>query len=346
MEAQFTSHKAGNDRADRTVVRSSRRRAWLVTSNVAASLVVLVAGCSSWDTGSNWSRSTSSSNSNLAFGEEGQQLDKTRSYIKQAARQADLPEQFVSEARIGMAEVERSLANARAIDVESQANLREQQAKISAHRQEASSREQIAFAEAENRRKQANAEQSRLYASVSARQRDLESTVAKNEALAETLLKERETIYADMASQADSEFSQSQARIDKLRTIRQTTEAEGIAAIEDRRERSHTTRTRGTASALPGDLPSRRRASWAWRRCASWTRLALFRSGRCTPGRRSRLPRRCGWAGGRSPTSGSPTVVPSPPPHPSPPGQCQIPCTVSGGRRLLLAPIAHHLAHH
>ena len=122
-----------------------------------------------------------SPNSNLAFGEEGQELDRTRKHIKQTARDQNLPEQFVSEARVGMAEVERSLANARAIDVESQANLREQQAKISAHRQEAASREQIALADAENRRKQANAEQSKLYATVSARQREVDSTVARNE---------------------------------------------------------------------------------------------------------------------------------------------------------------------
>ena len=101
MKAHFSFNKAGQNDESRNAARSGRRRVCLLASNVAASLVVLVTGCSSWNMGSDWTKQSSKTNTSLEFGEEGQRLDQTRTMIKQTAQATDLPEQFVSEARIG-----------------------------------------------------------------------------------------------------------------------------------------------------------------------------------------------------------------------------------------------------
>ena len=161
MEAHFSFNKAGRNIENSKAVRSSRRRVLLITSNVVASLVVLIAGCSSWDIGSDWTNQSSRSDSGLEFGQEGQRLDQTRSLIKSTAQATNLPEQFVSEARIGMSEVERNLADARAIEMDSEAKTREAQARITARRKTAESTEQMAIANADNLRQQATAKQSK-----------------------------------------------------------------------------------------------------------------------------------------------------------------------------------------
>ena len=92
MKAHFSFNKAGRNDESIKAVRSSRRRVWLLTSNVAAALFVLVAGCSSWDNGSDWTKQSSRSNAGLEFGVEGQRLNRTRSLIKSTAKATARPQ--------------------------------------------------------------------------------------------------------------------------------------------------------------------------------------------------------------------------------------------------------------
>ena len=107
------------------------------------------------------------------------------------ASQNGLPTQYLTEGRVGLADVEQTLSAARALEVEYAADLVDRYAEIDAKRQEVASRERSALAEAEKRRREFDAEVNKLFARVTARRRALEAQESQGESTVQAFLKER-----------------------------------------------------------------------------------------------------------------------------------------------------------
>lgn len=196
----------------------------------------------------NWEGIPGVYDSGLGLGEYGRHLNMTRNYMMENSRKANLPEKFVSEGRIGIADVERTLAIARALEVEHAAHLLKNTAHISSIREEAKSQELIALSQAEKVRQEVNARESELASALSSQRREMESFLTRNKSTADALQKELQTINDDMNSKAEAEYKKAQARLVSLRATRQRVEEEGYAAIDDLRVQAETSRTRAQAT--------------------------------------------------------------------------------------------------
>lgn len=197
---------------------------------------------------SNWNGIPGVYDSGLGLGEYGRQLNVTRSYIMENSKKANLPEKFVSESRIGIADVERTLATARALEVEHAAHLLKKTAHIRSIREEAKSEEIIALSQAEKVRQEVSARESELASAISSQRREMESFLTRNKSTADALQKERQTVNADMLSKTEAEYKQAQAFLVSLRATRQSVEEEGYAVIDDLRMQAEASRTRAQAT--------------------------------------------------------------------------------------------------
>ena len=176
------------------------------------------------------------------------ETQETLTYIKQEARQHRVPQQYLSEARVGMSDVESKRDAARAAELERDAWYHEHVAAVTARRQDAVSNEQSALAEAEKIRREFDSQHSELAAKVAARERQTKAEVEASTAFRTSLSKERMSAQTDLISRAEHEFAQAQARIGELRTIREATEKEGLAAVDEMRETAGATRSRAAAT--------------------------------------------------------------------------------------------------
>ena len=216
-------------------------RTLITAALVAVVGITLPTGCTSTDTASHTKPFINVSTPNG-------RVQETRNYITTASKQYQLPESYVSEAKIGMSHVERTLADADATAVQQQASQREGTARIAAKKQDAATQEQISMAQAEKLRQQYDAEQNRIFADMAAKQKEIASNATRDEALVSALTKERQTVQDDLISRANTDYAQAKARIEKLRTTRETTETEANAAIADMRESAKATRSRAEAT--------------------------------------------------------------------------------------------------
>lgn len=210
---------------------------------------LLLAGCES--TSSNWFSSKSTTptpGTELGFDQFGTATAQARVHFDQEAQQYQLPDQYLSEARIGLAQIESDLAAARAFEVSHEATLQEGLARISAKRSEAQAREQATLAEAEKLREQYSAKQEELWAGIASRERTLFSTAEKNEALIDAMCKERDMVHTELTSQAQSEYSTALAKIERLREIRRATANEGEAVLAEMRQQAEATQARASAT--------------------------------------------------------------------------------------------------
>lgn len=209
---------------------------------------LLLAGCET--SNSSWfaSNNNSTPSSQLGLDQYGSSTSTTRGYIDQEARSHRLPAQYLSEARFGLANIESELAAAKAHEVAKEASLREGLAQVSARRTEASSRKQAALAHADKLRDQYDAKQSELWAGISSRERSLTSTSEKNEALIEAMCKERDMVHAELTSNAWTEYTQAQAKIEQMRDLRGATAREGEAMLMEMRQNAEATVSRADAT--------------------------------------------------------------------------------------------------
>jgi hypothetical protein len=189
-----------------------------------------------------------SADGQFGLGEYNQQIASIRSYVDSRSRHDKLPQKYVTEAEVDLADISSALASARATELESQATLTEKKASIAARRQAAQATEQIALAQVEKLRQRYLAEQTKLHAQVQNRQTSLKTQTSKNEALVAALSKERSTQRDDLISQANKQYTDSKARIAKLKKIRTSTETESLAAIKDMGEQVKATRERAQAT--------------------------------------------------------------------------------------------------
>ncbi|MCH8270765.1 MAG: hypothetical protein IH985_06090 [Planctomycetes bacterium] len=172
-----------------------------------------------------------------------------RGYMYETAKERGLAERYLSEGRIGVAEVEQALASARALEVEHTATLMGRYAALDAERQDVASRARSSLAEAEFRRRQFDAEVNDMFAQVTARRREIEANDTRNASFVESLIKDRKAQSEDMAHQAEKEYAQALARLENLRSVRTATEQEGLVSINDMMERVQLTRDRVVAVA-------------------------------------------------------------------------------------------------
>ena len=165
-------------------------------------------------------------------------------YFTEAAVTNDLPEDVVSDARIGMAEVEISFTEARANEIDRDARVRERTAQIANDRTRAASDEEITLAEVDELQTHQDAQQVQIAAQLIARERQVTANIQRNVQLVEALAKEQRTKQQDIASKAGLAFEEERAQIEQLRVIRVATESEGWAAIEQMHETARATRAR------------------------------------------------------------------------------------------------------
>lgn len=224
--------------------RPSDPRAWAATYGaglrtllIATFSLLLVTGCSG-----NWRWSDT-----FGLHKSHSQTQETQDYIAQQARKYGLPKQHVSEARVGMSEVESQLDNARAAEVENEVIRRERIALVAANRKDAESREQITLAEIDRLKKEGVAKQEQIQAKLQARERTAQSQAEKNGRLRAALMKERMTDQADILSQGEQELAGAKARIEKQRVVRATVEKDGQAGMEQMRQNAETIRVRAAA---------------------------------------------------------------------------------------------------
>ncbi len=229
--------------------------------------LLLLAGCASITNpfAPSKTASTTGSAKDLGLNDFNGSAVPTRTYVVETAREHQMPDQFVAEARTSLAEIERAIAAARAAELSEEATLREGLAKVTAERESATARENATLAEAEKIQKQYQAKQQEMWAMIASRERTLNSSAAEADAMIEALRKERDMVYNEMRSQASNEYAQAKAQIERLQVVRGATAGEGQAALEDMRENLHATQTRAgaTVSKLRTEAQSIRQQSSA-----------------------------------------------------------------------------------
>lgn len=245
-----------------------RRRVW-PRAALAAMMLIPVVGCASQSSSnkylsslskhrrkSDWySRSSSKPQKKIVnrtaaanYSKIYAQTASTQRYFTKKAKKNNLPEKYLSEARIGMTEVDTQLAYARASELKRDATVRKENAWIRNRRVNAAAEEETGLAELNRLKKEQKARQADLVAQLSARERQAKVTVEKNTRMAEALAKEQRTIQQDMISQAEKGFDESKAHIEELRVIRLATEKEGAASIAQARKNAAATRARAAAT--------------------------------------------------------------------------------------------------
>ena len=238
-----------------SAARNERRRAWFRAALAAMMLTPLV-GCASKPR-SDWS-SNSYSKQVKRKGARTVAVNHTKTYSQTASRQRyftekakknNLPEKYLSEARIGMTEVDKRLAKARADEITRDAVVRKETARISNKRVDAEAKEETELAELDELKKTQAAQQSTLVAQLAARERQAKAAADKNAGMAEALAKEKRTVQQDLISRAEKGVAEAKAHIEELRVIRVVTEKEGAAALQMARENAQATRTRAVATA-------------------------------------------------------------------------------------------------
>jgi hypothetical protein len=227
---------------------------------------LLLTGCAG--SGSDWSfKNNRQGNpaSHIGLKDWNQSKVSTREYVQGEARQYRMPDQYLSEARVGLAEIEAALAAAKASEVEHEAVMRERLSFISAHRQSATAREKSRLAEAEKVQDQYASKQSELWTTIAARERNLNSSVEEHQAQIEAYRKEREMAHAGMVSRAWQEYTKAQAQVEEMQAIRRATASDGEATLAEMRETLKATQSRGSATVqrLRSDAEAVRKQSLA-----------------------------------------------------------------------------------
>lgn len=176
------------------------------------------------------------------------QTDSVRDYFTDKAGKNDLPQKYLSEARIGMTEVDVTLGGAWATELERDATYRRRSAQLWNRRTEAAAREETSLAQIQELRRQQESKRMELTAELSSRERQIETAAEKNKRFAEAWAREQRTIQHEVMSQAERELNEAKAHIEQLRVIRAATEGEALAVITQMRSGSRATRARADAN--------------------------------------------------------------------------------------------------
>ncbi len=226
------------------LVRSGMNQGWLRAVFSATALALLV-GCA----GTPDLRRTAKVKQALRKTHATAGVSHTKDYVAKHAAYHTLPQEYITEATVGISKVEQELDSARAAEYEREATLHQQAAELSAKRGDVVAQQKSALAEIDTLRKERAAKQEELAADLAASQRNAQTELEKNERLRKALAKERRTAQTDLVNEARQAYAESQARIKELRNVRLTTEQEGVASVEVMRKTAEATRTRADASA-------------------------------------------------------------------------------------------------
>lgn len=217
-------------------------RGWSAVALVSvAAALVLVVGCATTSTRAVQDRTAGLDNPHP-------KTTDTLRYINQRAAEYQLPDKYLSEARIGVAEVQGKLDTARAAEVQRDAMMRDRFAHVEAKRQEAVSNESITLAEADKLRTEYTSQHNNTAAELAARERNTKARAEAEITRRATLAKEGKSQQSELISQAEHEFAQAQAHINNMRVLRAATEKDGLAEIDQMRENARATRQRAKAT--------------------------------------------------------------------------------------------------
>jgi hypothetical protein len=221
---------------------SARNRRALGTLAIAIGVVVVV-GCAS-----NMKSQQSVEKRTASLGDPHLQTSDTLRYMHDNAQRYQLPEKYLSEARVGLSDIEQKLDTARAAEIERDAVSQQRTAYIQSKRQKAVADEDIALAEAKKLKTEYSARNMNVAADLAARERNIKAEFDANLTVRTTLAKEGKSTQHDLISQAEKQFAEAQARLDTMRAIRSATEKEGLAEIDQMREAARATRSRADAT--------------------------------------------------------------------------------------------------
>jgi hypothetical protein len=176
------------------------------------------------------------------------QTGSVQDYFTHKAEKNDLPQKYISEARIGMTEVDVTLNGARATELDRDATFTRRSAQLSNKRTNAAVSEEISLAEIHEARRRQEAKRMELSGQLSARERQVDTLDEKNVRFVEAWAKEQRTIQHDVISQAEQESDEAMARIEQLGVIRDASEGEALSTIAQLRSNARATRARAEAN--------------------------------------------------------------------------------------------------
>ncbi len=176
------------------------------------------------------------------------QTDSMDSYFLRKAKANNLPAPSLSEAQIGMTQVQTKLASARAAELDRNAMTQAQWAQLASKRAEAKANQDSSMAAIKEIKEHQQARKVELVARLASRERHMKATIEKNAMFANALAKEKRTAQQDIISEAEQGFAEARAQIEQLRVISQATEMESHAVIDQLHENVKATRERGGAT--------------------------------------------------------------------------------------------------
>lgn len=172
----------------------------------------------------------------------------THSEFSEMAKSSDLPAQYVSEGKIGVAKVEATLETADAVDLNAQAELNKKLADFSARRKEIEAKASRELSEADALRQKYNKEYSKALAQISAREAELEALISRKDTIVSSLAKEGNSKCNDIIANGQEKFESEKARIEQIKEVYNAIEAESNAKILEMVEASKATRERASAT--------------------------------------------------------------------------------------------------
>ena len=175
------------------------------------------------------------------------QTDSLDSYFVRKAQANNLSARSLSEAQIGMTQVQAKLASARAAELDRDAVAQTKRARLASNRAGAKADENSSLMAIEELKQHQQARKAELVARLGARERQMKASIEKNAMFANALAKEKRTVQQDTISRAELEFAEARAQIEQLRVVTQATEMESRAVIDQLHQNVNATRKRSSA---------------------------------------------------------------------------------------------------
>ncbi|MBL4699315.1 MAG: hypothetical protein JKX70_10830, partial [Phycisphaerales bacterium] len=156
----------------------------------------------------------------------------SESYVAEGGDFA-LPQEWVSEARSGTADIEAQRANAQAFEVYAESAFTESMASADADLQDAFVSQQTGYADAQRTQTIHNARLAQMDSQISARGVESDSKFKRQETFLISAVQEWQSEIERMRSEADKDWSSSLAKHDHMMTTFQAVQDRGAAEINE-----------------------------------------------------------------------------------------------------------------
>jgi len=216
--------------------------------------LILAAGMSGCESSSSFTRTgsnafTSESKAQLATVQLNPSIaqgDSTGSSYIEEGDSFQLPQQWVSEARQGTAEIQAQRANAQSFEVYAESQYNESMANADANLQDGVVARDTGYADAERTRSIHNARLSQMDAQIDARKVKSDSRMGRQEAFLVSSVKEWQAEIERMRSEAEKDWSSALAKHDQMLASYNAVHDRGQAQIDQMVKTADLSETRAT----------------------------------------------------------------------------------------------------